>query len=44
MTTQKQLDSGVVATWREVVRTEMDYNAKVARAEISKVVKEELTI
>jgi len=34
MTTQKELESGVVATWKDVVRTEMDYKAKTAKATV----------
>ena len=34
MITTKTLPSGVTATWSEVVRTEMDYNAKVSKATV----------
>lgn len=34
MICSKELPSGVIATWSEVVRTEMDYNAKTSRATV----------
>jgi len=30
----KELPNGVVATWSEIVKTEMDYNAKLSKATI----------